>query len=964
MFFDEFARGHELYGSVQNNGRFPDWNTANTSTPTFYGQPYGNTIPGYVAPQLDVAINTVLYKYNNVDDTMEIETVNSKGKVKIKKLSNGFAITDRTESCDDIGETVFATITYSTKTFSGITIIPGNDYTDGKYDKHFEHIVRLPGCSKAELNALIGFAINTASCQKQILFPHQGICEFENGVINFAGNPGFIKEIEKYISPSVLKRKCAVSFVPEEQIKAEWRKFFCQQPALCFLSNWYIMGLMQYFLKQAGINIRDFLCIKPSNMASDLTEEKLTTMFSTNNFHKYPVITLESGEETIKNEYSEVYDGVFLVKDRSFADEEHKIIDGVKAVIRCIRANNACRNVSVMVSKNAGYIAVNLASENAVIINTKGVAIDYTAEEIERITDEMTYLIYSKALNNPDATKKWFKETVSILRHKLSSAANGDSLDTLSAMLTIELFLAELGINRYNFDLYNYYLTTLKSKGEKIMSSNMEKKKELGAKLSEKFRSKTFRFVKKEHNVRLNDDGKTGVISGNRLLVSLAMLGSVTDDVESTIMTFRTDGDLICTDGHTHPFDSHDITGKYQRLYFYDLPADILDEDVLYMLQNPETAAFLLTKEESNIKGFTPLISDKSGKTAGKRFAYNDAENDSVIVYGQSGEGKTHTVCQIMAHRYSLGHDIVIFDSSDSFTYEAMCHNLPRKFVDKNIVFYNLYHGKLHINPFIIERNASLTSQKKELFGLLTAGVGNLSEAQKSTLRSALSKLLSTPDKGTFIKADELIAMLDEEGGSYEALRNRLNPFLEDIRECNLVNGSWNDYFNSSRKIHIIQMNAVFSENGNQIIDVLLASLFNYKRENPQRPLSVIIDEVQNQNFSASSPIRKILKEGRKHHLSIVAATQDFYPRGTEIGSALGKAGMQIFHRPTQDSANLVAAELRFKKADMERFDSMERGDVIIKGALYNKEQGRNMQTIMSGHIVDYLMTDEDDKSR
>lgn len=40
MFFDEFARGHELYGSVQNNGRFPDWNAANMSTSTLYGYPY------------------------------------------------------------------------------------------------------------------------------------------------------------------------------------------------------------------------------------------------------------------------------------------------------------------------------------------------------------------------------------------------------------------------------------------------------------------------------------------------------------------------------------------------------------------------------------------------------------------------------------------------------------------------------------------------------------------------------------------------------------------------------------------------------------------------------------------------------------------------------------------------------------------------------------------------------------
>jgi len=137
-------------------------------------------------------------------------------------------------------------------------------------------------------------------------------------------------------------------------------------------------------------------------------------------------------------------------------------------------------------------------------------------------------------------------------------------------------------------------------------------------------------------------------------------------------------------------------------------------------------------------------------------------------------------------------------------------------------------------------------------------------------------------------------------------------------------------------------------------VDALLAGLFNYKRENPQHPLSVFIDEVQNHNMSANSPIRKILKEGRKHHLSLVTATQDFYARGTEIGSALGKAGLQIHHQPTQDSANLVSAELRWNKADMARFDSMNHGDAIIKGSLFNMEEGRSLKTTISGHIYPF----------
>ena len=96
------------------------------------------------------------------------------------------------------------------------------------------------------------------------------------------------------------------------------------------------------------------------------------------------------------------------------------------------------------------------------------------------------------------------------------------------------------------------------------------------------------------------------------------------------------------------------------------------------------------------------------------------------------------------------------------------------------------------------------------------------------------------------------------------------------------------------------------------------------------------------------------MKEGRKSHMSFFGATQDYYPRNTELGSVMGKAGTQIFLRPTPNSTNVVAAELRFSKAEIERFDGMMRGDLIVKANLFNKELGRNVPTTISGHVDDY----------
>lgn len=139
---------------------------------------------------------------------------------------------------------------------------------------------------------------------------------------------------------------------------------------------------------------------------------------------------------------------------------------------------------------------------------------------------------------------------------------------------------------------------------------------------------------------------------------------------------------------------------------------------------------------------------------------------------------------------------------------------------------------------------------------------------------------------------------------------------------------------------------------------MLLLTLFSYQNEDYTIPLDIFIDEIQNQNFSSTSSIRKIMKEGRKIHMAFFGSTQDYYPKKTELGSTMEKAGTQVFLRPSEDSEQAVAAELRWKKADMARFDSMDRGDIIVKGALYNKKYKRNTQTTLSGHVDDFLPND------
>ena len=88
--------------------------------------------------------------------------------------------------------------------------------------------------------------------------------------------------------------------------------------------------------------------------------------------------------------------------------------------------------------------------------------------------------------------------------------------------------------------------------------------------------------------------------------------------------------------------------------------------------------------------------------------------------------------------------------------------------------------------------------------------------------------------------------------------------------------------------------------------------------------------------------------------MSFFGATQDYYPRNTELGSVMSKADTQLFLRPTPNSNSVVASELHYGKGDMSRFDLMKRGDCIIKGNFYSKEQKRNIPATICGKVDSY----------
>lgn len=909
----------------------------------------------------DLTRERAAFKLDPANNKWAKELSNSKGKVRVQELTEGFMIPRFSKVLSEEMELRYVIIESVIHGRQYSCIMSADDYLHERYHRYLNNIVRYPSCTKSLFNELVGFIMKRAHMQEIILYSHAGWHEFPNGEIIYAYEPKNSYLPHKLLSKGVKLYKLLIPLHSPDMIISNWKKAVQSDGRLTFCGMYRCSSRLKYFMSQAGVHKAKIPILAPSEHCK---EESLTAINSTRDISEVPVTNLIDGEKAVIEEQGYNCDGISLYVDHSFADEGKKVIDALKAIIRA--AEKGDRSLPLVLSQNAALTAMKLAPNVFLPIDSTGLMIEQTPEELKLLFAEMDSLIVTTAQNHANEVKRLFIEKAPAFREILSKDVQGEALETMVMICLTGLFFHYfLSFDFMNNETAKRLLPIVNAQPHTIMSADETIVRELAAVLSELIRTKRNVVIRKKNNMLFTNDGRTLILDGNRLYLSSAVLEDIigymqkTHNIEAVIKALKRLGYLECKDFDTHPIELYDADGQHQRLYLYDVFADILDADVVYQLYNPEIASFLHKADEFPQSGI-PLITDGSGNIAGRLVDLHAAENDSIAIYGQSGEGKSYTKAQIMARRFVQGYDILDFDTSASDTYEALCMNLSKEFVDQNVVFHKLDSAEINVDIFNIDRTASLPSQKKALLGIITAGVGELSVPQTNLLRSAISDLLEVTDKNQPISPDALLELLNEDGITYESLRSRLGPFVEDIKEYKLTNGTWKDIFSGERKIHVVQINEKYSNTGNQIVDALLAGLFNYKCENPQRPLSVVIDEVQNHNLSVSGPIRKILKEGRKYLLSVIASTQDFYARSTEIGSALGKADMQIFHRPTQDSANLVAAELRWRKADLARFDSMNRGDVIIKGALYNKEQKRNVQTTISGHIVDFHADEHD----
>ncbi len=469
----------------------------------------------------------------------------------------------------------------------------------------------------------------------------------------------------------------------------------------------------------------------------------------------------------------------------------------------------------------------------------------------------------------------------------------------------------------------------------------------------------------------------------------------------SNLINALTDGKILYTPEKNHHNRRHtirieDAEGNPDEIHVYSIDRNVLAENIRQRIDNLSQEAFLLEKDEIPAEDFLPMI-QCDGRIVGKLMRYKDEEDNGVFISGQMNAGKSYALIQRAIFLKELGHRVIIFDAKGSFTRKRLCdaltedsEELPFRFYDaaflkdighgvvpsdtedvfipekvwneltkdseeQSVCFYNYNIEKVGIpvDLFHLERKNKNTD-RSILEKILSAGIGTLSKIQLKTLRKAASDLLTVVNPDENLQIQDILQMLDEKG-SYSVHAQLEQLFSELSKLESPFYSTWEEFFKTHNGIIIFSIKPVAGQINSQFFDMILESLYQFQSSYFSIPLDIIVDEIRSQNVSQNSPLWSVITEGRKFHMSVSCADQEYIAsRNDRVGGLTGKFRNKIIMSPTTDSETAAASILGYGNRKRRVFDAMEQGDCIVKLSCYNKEKGCNQYVTISGKICSY----------
>ncbi|WP_295094925.1 M48 family metallopeptidase [Ruminococcus sp.] len=183
--------------------------------------------------------------------------------------------------------------------------------------------------------------------------------------------------------------------------------------------------------------------------------------------------------------------------------------------------------------------------------------------------------------------------------------------------------------------------------------------------------------------------------------------------------------------------DSNDVTYKLRT---HSVSFDLISSENIKRWELIEKGDYLFKKDELPTDNFLPLIKTADGRYAGKMLIYEDEENNFYLGTGRNGSGKSWGIAQIMTMLRMLGHSVVAFDVSGTYTRKKILDRkmLPEEVVDHLFKFITIGDelDNIPVDPLDFKDCKSIDAIRVNIQYIIRSCAGNMTSRWGSCLPS------------------------------------------------------------------------------------------------------------------------------------------------------------------------------------------------------------------------------------
>ena len=331
-----------------------------------------------------------------------------------------------------------------------------------------------------------------------------------------------------------------------------------------------------------------------------------------------------------------------------------------------------------------------------------------------------------------------------------------------------------------------------------------------------------------------------------------------------------------------------------------------------------------------------------NGESVYWHYGHPELLNRHLLLFGSPGSGKTYGIQCLLAEMAAQQLHSTIIDYTDGFLPNQVEKRFTEVTQSKN---HYVLLGKLPLNPFgrqmqIIDPDMPAFEESAyqvatRITSIFTS-VFDMGGQQSAALTRVLDAGISA---GSNFTLDDMLSKLREEGTTGETLANKLEPFVRAQPFRDSDGSAWESLVTSrDALVNILQLKGLSKDIYRIVTEFVLWDLYNYvcNTGSKNRPIPVVLDEIQNLNHSSDSPIDKMIREGRKFGLSMMLATQTISNFDQEQRDRLFLAGHKLFFKPADTEIKSFAKILSLSTRNGSEAEWAEKLSKLAKGQCYS----------------------------